>query len=282
MFLDFQVTREGEIIIPENQYVLMDAPLLKLVSLHGFLGDDDEDDENGNVIDSNSTALGIHHNIIQFQVVDNKLLHILQGLTRLRGLHFSEKYESQHIQKYYSKRIVDAVDKPCSRLRSLNCQDRMIIQESQRVFSSWRLPEAKIYHDAIDSYAHAYGPNLSLLLGPTTVPRPSHDRNLSVNFLSPSLDPVASDSPEDHVSGAHGKTAYLVLQLLVECQRWKITELESQICDQQMDIVTWKTKFINTHTFTREMLEKLIQKAPELGGITSGHPKAWQNQWTGN
>ncbi|KAF8240301.1 hypothetical protein L208DRAFT_1374369 [Tricholoma matsutake] len=125
-------------------------------------------------------------NIIQFQVVDNKLLHILQGLMRLRGLHFSEKYESQDIQKYYGKRIVDAVDKLYSRSRSSNCQDRMIIQESQTVFSSWRLPEAKIYHDAM----------------------------------------------------------------------------------------TWKTKFINTHTFTREMLEKLIQKVPELGGVTSGHPKA--------
>ena len=33
------------------------------------------------------------------------------------------------------------------------------------------------YADADDRYAHAYGPNLSSLLGPTNVPMPSHNRN---------------------------------------------------------------------------------------------------------
>jgi hypothetical protein len=48
MFPDFQVTPEGEILTPENQYVLMEPPLLKLVSLHGLLNDNDNDNGNGN------------------------------------------------------------------------------------------------------------------------------------------------------------------------------------------------------------------------------------------
>lgn len=84
----------------------------------------------------------------------------------------------------------------------------------------------------------------------------------------------------------HGNTAYLQAQLLVERQQRKIADLERQIHDQQMDIVTWKTRFINTQcasyfvtrhnpdsSFNREMLEKLMQKVPEIGAA-SVHSKA--------
>ena len=49
MVPDYQVTAEGDIIIPENQYSLVDAPLLKLVSLCRTVGEDD----NGNESDDN-------------------------------------------------------------------------------------------------------------------------------------------------------------------------------------------------------------------------------------
>jgi len=49
MVPDYQVTADGDIIIPENQYSVVDAPLLKLASLCGTLCDDD--DENDNDID---------------------------------------------------------------------------------------------------------------------------------------------------------------------------------------------------------------------------------------
>jgi len=45
MVPDYQVTAEGDIIIPDNQYSLVDAPLLKLTSLYGTLANDDENDE---------------------------------------------------------------------------------------------------------------------------------------------------------------------------------------------------------------------------------------------
>jgi hypothetical protein len=45
MVPDYQVTAEGDIIIPDNQYSLVDAPLLKLTSLCGTLANDDENDE---------------------------------------------------------------------------------------------------------------------------------------------------------------------------------------------------------------------------------------------
>jgi hypothetical protein len=45
MVPDYQVTLQGDIIIPENQYSLVDAPLLKLASLWGTLSDDDDNDE---------------------------------------------------------------------------------------------------------------------------------------------------------------------------------------------------------------------------------------------
>jgi hypothetical protein len=47
MVPNYQVTAEGDIIIPENQYSLVDVPLLKLASLCGTLGDSDD----GNGID---------------------------------------------------------------------------------------------------------------------------------------------------------------------------------------------------------------------------------------
>lgn len=46
MVPDYRVTAEGDIVIPENQYSLMDAPLLKLVSLCGTLGEDDDGNDN--------------------------------------------------------------------------------------------------------------------------------------------------------------------------------------------------------------------------------------------
>jgi hypothetical protein len=45
MVPDYQVTAEGDIIIPENQYSLVDAPLLKLVSLSRTVGEDDDGNE---------------------------------------------------------------------------------------------------------------------------------------------------------------------------------------------------------------------------------------------
>ena len=45
MVPDYQVTAEGDIIIPNNRYSLVDAPLIKLASLCGALGDDDDNDE---------------------------------------------------------------------------------------------------------------------------------------------------------------------------------------------------------------------------------------------
>jgi hypothetical protein len=46
MVPDYQVTAEGDIIIPENQYSLVDVPLLKLASLCGTLGGDDDGNDN--------------------------------------------------------------------------------------------------------------------------------------------------------------------------------------------------------------------------------------------
>lgn len=45
MVPDYQVTAEGDIIIPENQFSLVDAPLLKLASLCGTLSDESDDDD---------------------------------------------------------------------------------------------------------------------------------------------------------------------------------------------------------------------------------------------
>jgi hypothetical protein len=42
MVPDFQVTVEGDIIIPENRYFMVEAPFLKLGALCGTLGQDDD------------------------------------------------------------------------------------------------------------------------------------------------------------------------------------------------------------------------------------------------
>jgi hypothetical protein len=46
MVPDYQVTAEGDIIILENQYSLVDLPLLKLASLCGTLSEGEEDNDN--------------------------------------------------------------------------------------------------------------------------------------------------------------------------------------------------------------------------------------------
>ena len=48
MVPDYQVTAEGDIIIPENRYSLVDAPLLKLVSLCRTPGEDDDGNDSDN------------------------------------------------------------------------------------------------------------------------------------------------------------------------------------------------------------------------------------------
>ncbi len=48
MVLDFQVTAEGEIIIPDNRFSLVEAPFLKLAALCGALGEDDDTNDNDN------------------------------------------------------------------------------------------------------------------------------------------------------------------------------------------------------------------------------------------
>ena len=45
MVPDYQVTIEGDIIIPENRYSLVEAPILKLATLGGTV------EEDGNAID---------------------------------------------------------------------------------------------------------------------------------------------------------------------------------------------------------------------------------------
>lgn len=48
MVPDFQVTAEGEIIIPDNRFSLVEAPFLKLAALCGTLGEDDDTIDNTN------------------------------------------------------------------------------------------------------------------------------------------------------------------------------------------------------------------------------------------
>ena len=45
MVPDYQVTAECDIIIPNNRYSLVDVPLLKLASLCGALGDNNDNDK---------------------------------------------------------------------------------------------------------------------------------------------------------------------------------------------------------------------------------------------
>ena len=48
MVPDFQVTPEGEIIIPDNRFSMVEAPFLKLAALCGALGEDDDTNDNDN------------------------------------------------------------------------------------------------------------------------------------------------------------------------------------------------------------------------------------------
>jgi hypothetical protein len=48
MVPDYEVTTEGDIIIPENRFSLVEAPFLKLATLCGTLGEDDD-----TIIDAN-------------------------------------------------------------------------------------------------------------------------------------------------------------------------------------------------------------------------------------
>jgi hypothetical protein len=48
MVPDFQVTAEGEIIIPDNRFSLVEALFLKLAALCGALGEDDDTNDNDN------------------------------------------------------------------------------------------------------------------------------------------------------------------------------------------------------------------------------------------
>lgn len=47
MVPDYQVTTEGEIVIPENRFSLVEQPFLKLAALCGTLGEDDDAIDNG-------------------------------------------------------------------------------------------------------------------------------------------------------------------------------------------------------------------------------------------
>jgi len=48
MVPNFQVTPEGEIIIPDNRFSMVEAPFLKLAALCGALGEDDDTNDNDN------------------------------------------------------------------------------------------------------------------------------------------------------------------------------------------------------------------------------------------
>ncbi len=48
MVLDYQVTVEGEIVIPQNTFSLVEAPFLKLAALYGSLSDDDNGIDDAN------------------------------------------------------------------------------------------------------------------------------------------------------------------------------------------------------------------------------------------
>ena len=65
------------------------------------------------------------------------------------------------------------------------------------------------------------------------------------NMLSSPLDLQISRVSEDQLM-ASGNTVYLQSQLLIECQRRKIDELESQIRMLELDIMMWKTRYTST------------------------------------
>jgi hypothetical protein len=48
MVPDYQVTVNGDIIIPENTYSLVEAPFIRLAALGGIVEDDIDDIDNSN------------------------------------------------------------------------------------------------------------------------------------------------------------------------------------------------------------------------------------------
>jgi hypothetical protein len=64
-------------------------------------------------------------------------------------------------------------------------------------------------------------------------------------MLSSPLDLQISRVSEDQLM-ASGNTVYLQSQLLIERQRRKIDELESQIRMLELDIIMWKTRYTST------------------------------------
>jgi hypothetical protein len=43
MVPDYEVTVDGDVVIPDNRFSMLEAPFLKLATLSGNLGDDDDD-----------------------------------------------------------------------------------------------------------------------------------------------------------------------------------------------------------------------------------------------
>jgi hypothetical protein len=64
-------------------------------------------------------------------------------------------------------------------------------------------------------------------------------------MLSPPMELLLSHVSEEKLL-ASGNSAYLQSQLTIEHQRRKIDDLEIQIRAQEMDIVMWETRFMNT------------------------------------
>ena len=65
------------------------------------------------------------------------------------------------------------------------------------------------------------------------------------NVLSPPMELRLSRASDEQLL-ASGNAAYLQSQLIVECQRRKIGELEIQIRTLEMDNMMWKTQFTST------------------------------------
>jgi hypothetical protein len=43
MVPDYEVTVDGDVVIPDNRFSMLEAPFLKLATLSGNLGNDDDD-----------------------------------------------------------------------------------------------------------------------------------------------------------------------------------------------------------------------------------------------
>jgi len=65
------------------------------------------------------------------------------------------------------------------------------------------------------------------------------------NVLSSPLELRLSRATDEQLM-ASGNTVYLQSQLVIECQRWKIMELENQIRTLELDVVIWKTRHTST------------------------------------